>query len=327
MKHKILYGFCILLFLSVLPAMAKTDTFPSGSFTFVTGFGVAGNSDRMARVMAPFFSHASGQLAVIDSRIGGSGNMAAHYVLEKPADGYTILASSFSPYIALNTLHKNSGYTLDDLAFINIQWQDSELIAAPAHSPYRSLADIINRLRKEPGSISAAVVRNSTGHLLLKMIQKKAGLAPGSIHLVFCHSDEVVRRMALGSQVDIIAVSSMGTEFLGKMLHPIAISCEKRDPAWDTPTVKEALAPLGLEIPLIPGVLRGFAVSADVKRNYPEHFDTLVEMFRQATLNPNAQKLFQEIHMGKQWLGPEKSQNLMLKNQKEIEKYKELIGE
>src|SRR5690606_41064421 len=72
---------------------------------------------------------------------------------------------------------------------------------------------------------------------------------------------------------------------------------------WDdVPPVNEALKPLGVEVPLLDGSMRGIATSAKFKQEHPERFEKLVNAYERTLKNEKfleqlkAQKIRSEEH-------------------------------
>src|SRR3546814_202734 len=89
----------------LLPTEVVAQDYPTRPVTFVVGFGVGGSADRTARALAQFLPEELGQPVTVVNREGAGGQLAATYVLSQPADGYTLLATSISPYLANSIIH------------------------------------------------------------------------------------------------------------------------------------------------------------------------------------------------------------------------------
>ena len=71
------------------PASAQAD-FPNKPIRVVIPFGAGGGNDLFARVVGQKFTDLIGQPIVIENKPGAGGRIAAAYVMEQPADGYTL---------------------------------------------------------------------------------------------------------------------------------------------------------------------------------------------------------------------------------------------
>ena len=79
----------VVLALGPNPASAQAD-FPNKPIRVVIPFGAGGGNDLFARVVGQKFTDLIGQPIVIENKPGAGGRIAAAYVMEQPADGYTL---------------------------------------------------------------------------------------------------------------------------------------------------------------------------------------------------------------------------------------------
>jgi tripartite-type tricarboxylate transporter receptor subunit TctC len=80
----------VLLAALVGPAHAQTD-YPNRPIRMIVGFGAGGGNDIFARLVAAKASEILGQSVVVENKPGAGGRLAAEYVANQPADGYTLL--------------------------------------------------------------------------------------------------------------------------------------------------------------------------------------------------------------------------------------------
>ena len=248
------------------------DDYPARPVTFVVAFGVGGSADRMTRTMSPFIGEALGQPVHVINRRGAGTLLAANYILEQPHDGYTVFATGFSPYLSNTILEGNANYTIDDFAYLNFQWFDEDLIALHRGSKYTNLPELLEDIRDNPKTVRAAVA---------------------------------------GGVVDFIVISAAGTEGIREYIRPLAIVSHQRNPEWDAPTLTQAMAPTGIEVPVLPGSIRGYGTSAEFKRQFPERFRTLASALQAALGNDDLIALLDGASIGRRWIGPDASEDMM----------------
>ena len=68
------------------------SSFPSDAIEYVVPYSAGGGTDTAARMMSPALSSALGVAVNVQIRSGGAGSTGSLYVIEEPADGYTLLA-------------------------------------------------------------------------------------------------------------------------------------------------------------------------------------------------------------------------------------------
>ncbi len=295
------------------PAYASTDDFPKHPIRFVVGFGVGGSSDRLARAMAPFLEEALKVPVKIITKKGEGSKIAANYVLEQPADGYTIFATTFTPYLAHTILVKGATYQIKDFDYINIQWFDHDIIAINNDSPYHSLAELLTLIKNGEKKIKVAVMEDSSGHLLLQLLLHQYNIPRHNIELRLFNNGKSARDAISQKKVDMILISSEGSELIREHLRTLAVFSQERLPQWDVPTVNEAVLPLGFQVPLFYGSMRGFAVSAKFKQDYPERYALLAQSFIKVLAKKEVQRKLRTEKIGGIWTGPQKSNDLVQK--------------
>lgn len=288
-----------------------TDEYPERPLTMVVAFGIGGSADRMTRMMSTFIGDALGQPLQVINRPGAGTLLAANYVLDQPHDGYTVFASGFSPYLTNTILEGNADYTIEDFAYLNFQWFDEDLIAANKDSGYAGLPELLEDIRENPKTVRAAVVRGSGGHLMAKLLLEVSGIPQSNLNLVTYNGGGLARAAVAGGVVDFIVISAAGTESISEYIRPLAIVSRQRNPEWDAPTLTEAMAPTGIEVPVLPGSIRGYATSAEFKRVYPERFEVLAHALQAALENEELIELLDRASIGRRWIGPEQSESTM----------------
>jgi putative tricarboxylic transport membrane protein len=314
---------CCAALLMLVPAAQAA--YPDKPINLVVGFGVGGSADRMTRSVSSFLSDKLDQAVRVVNKKGAGTMLAANYVLKAPADGYTVFASTFAPYMSNTIIHGGAKYKIDDFAFINAQWFDFDLIATNKDKPYNSLAELLTAIKEKPGKISAAVVQGSAGHLMVNLLLKNNGIPQKNLNLVTYNSGGKARSAAAGGQVDFIAISAEGCEGIREFLKPLAVVLDEPSKSWDAPVVNEALKPLGVTVPVLPGSIRGFAVKAEVKEQHPERFQKLVDAFQELLTDKGVKKFLKGNKIGSDFIGPDKTQELMQENYEVFNQYKGLM--
>jgi putative tricarboxylic transport membrane protein len=320
------YRFFLALIVSaVFSGVSKAREYPDKPLTFVVAFGIGGSADRMARAMTSHIANELGQPVHVINKQGAGTLLGANYVLEAPHDGYVILANTFSPYLVNTILEGHARYTIDDFAYINFQWFDEDLIALYKGSKFRNLPELLEAIRDKPKTVKASVVRGSAGHLMAKLLLETLGIPQGNLNLVTYNSGGQARAAVAGGVVDFIVISAKGSESIREYIRPLAIVSDQTDQNWNAPPINEALKPLGIEVPLLPGSARGFATTALFKRQYPERFEMLVSAVKRALDDEELQGQLDKADIGGRWIGPEQSQKIMKESFTIFENYSHLL--
>lgn len=307
-----LRSFFLMVLLCLGSVMSNAnESFPTKPVRLIVGFGVGGSSDRLARAMEPFLHQLLKTPIEIINVEGEGSKAAASYFLAQPDDGYTIFCSTFTPYLAHTILVEDASYRIEDFDFINIQWFDHDIIAVNVASSFHSLKELLLMAKEGKRTVTFAVMENSSGHLLLKMLLHSLGIPEKNVTITLFNNGKTARDAIKNQTVDAIIISSQGSELVRESIRTLAVFSAERHPKWDVPTVNEALEPLGFHVPLFVGSMRGFAVHKHLKEKYPERYTFLVQTFLKVLAKKEVQKHLREERIGSVWVGPQKSKQLI----------------
>ena len=112
----------------------------------------------------------------------------------------------------------------------------------PANSPFKTMADVVAQLKKDPGSVKwGGGSRGSTEHIAAAMIARAVGVDPAKINYVAFRGGGEATAAILGGNVTIGGSGySEFSEYIksGKML-PIGVTSSTRLKGINVPTLKE----------------------------------------------------------------------------------------
>ena len=77
--------------IAILPTFAFAADFPDRPVRFIVPFTPGGGVDIVARLVAGKLSEIWSQPVLVENKPGAVGAIASEYVLQQPADGYTIM--------------------------------------------------------------------------------------------------------------------------------------------------------------------------------------------------------------------------------------------
>jgi tripartite-type tricarboxylate transporter receptor subunit TctC len=177
---------------------------------------------------------------VVDNRPGAIGTIGLHAVARATPDGYTIGVISM-PYVIAPSLLAQVPYdTLRDLAPVTLVNWSYTLLAVPAGSSARSVADLVALAKARPAALKFSSNGNGTpSHLMAELFQREAGVR--MIHIPYKGSVAGVNAV-LSGEVDMTigaAASVAPHDKVGK-LRALATAAPKRLSSFpDVPTLLE----------------------------------------------------------------------------------------
>ncbi|PTW46590.1 MULTISPECIES: tripartite tricarboxylate transporter substrate binding protein [Rhodovulum] len=301
---------------ALAPLGASADTaWPPRKITFVVALGPGGSADRTARALAQRMQQELGVPISVVNQEGGGGHVGHTYFMNMPDDGSYFLASSIHPYISNAILRFDADYSLKDFAFINAQWNDYDLFAVNAKTPYESLGAFMQAAKDNPGTLKASVVPNSTGAINLALAMEAFGLSEGDINVVTYQSGGSARTAVAGGQVDLTVLAADGTLSIAEYVRPLAVAADAPLKDWDAPTLNAVLTENGLDkAPVLAGSMRGLAAHASFRDKNPEAFEKMVEAYHTVLQDPDFVASLEAQDIGTEWLGPERTTEIIESN-------------
>lgn len=289
----------------------QAQEFPAQPVRIVVGTGPGGSFDRIGRTMAEHLAAELGQPVLIENRPGAATHVGHVYFLGQPADGYTLMVTAPN-VVAQNRLTGVADYGPDDFAYINLQWSDYDLVFAGAGRSITGLTDLLDQIAARPGALSAAVISNSSGHQTLLLMLERLGLTEDALRIVTYDDGNELRTALAGGQMDFAITAGDSTLAIRDMITPLAVVRRSAHPSWEVPTLNEALADRGIDVPVIDGTLRSFAVHASLPAEHPERWARLVAAFEAILTDPARAGAIAATGIGTDWLGPERTREIAL---------------
>ena len=137
-----------------LVGSAVAQSYPSRPITMVVPWGAGGGTDATARIVAALMEKEMGQPVNVVNRTGGNGVVGHSAIATAPADGYTLgmitVEISMMHWAGLTELNPKE-YT--PLALMNI---DPAAVTVRADSPYKTVNDLMNAVKANPGKFKAS---------------------------------------------------------------------------------------------------------------------------------------------------------------------------
>jgi tripartite-type tricarboxylate transporter receptor subunit TctC len=220
---------------------ASSESYPTKPITFVMPYAAGGPSDTTARAYGACLGKLLGGTFVVENLDSGAGAVAMQKLAGAKPDGYTVGLSTNGPLV-LNPMSNDLAYSQDDFQALGTMAAIPTLFAVPKDSQYKSLEELFDAAKANPGKISIGVP-GATSSLAteLKRLQKESGiefaLVPTS------GSAELITNL-LGGHIDAGFVNDyvdVEAQVKDGAIVPLAAAGEARSEAFpDAPTAKEA---------------------------------------------------------------------------------------
>jgi len=310
---------------STLIKQAQAETWPRRPITIEVPFDVGGSADRLARGFAQYMPKYLGQPMTVVDRAGASGMIGTNWLLQQPADGYTVMLTPATPFIPINIIVTHAHYTLEDFTFVNAQWTDYSVMLVAKNRPWRTAAELIDAIRAHPGTISTGVDFGSVGHISTLALLAALGLNPNALRFVTFDGSGAMHTALAGGQVDFYIGQSEANQVIKDYVRTLAVFLDHRVPEHDSPPINEVLKAYHASVPLIEGSVRTFVFPAAFKTKHPDEYSKFVSSYRATLDAPDFKKWLHDNEMGGNWVGEERTTQIIRANFEELKKYKDLL--
>jgi tripartite-type tricarboxylate transporter receptor subunit TctC len=158
---------------------------PSRTVTVVVPFAPGGNTDVMARMASQKLSIAFKQTFVVENRVGAGGALALNYVLQQPADGYTILFAAAPQLAVVPSVQKVTYDPIKDFTPVSVFGTGPFILAINSALPAKTIPEFV-AYAKARGARKISYGSGGTGsvsHLSGALFVSRAGVE--AVHIPY----------------------------------------------------------------------------------------------------------------------------------------------
>jgi tripartite-type tricarboxylate transporter receptor subunit TctC len=157
-----------------LPAVAE---YPDRPVRIINPYGPGGSGDSIQRLIAQKLTERTGKTFIVDLKPGASGRITYDYVAKSPADGYTLAASDPGYSILPALFSKLSWDHANDLVPVTMYARTPHAVVALPQSRFRSLAELVDYARANPGKVTFGHSgAGTTGFILMQQFMRDANV-------------------------------------------------------------------------------------------------------------------------------------------------------
>ena len=247
------------------PAAVGAQAYPAKPVRLMVPFVPGGNTDIIARVVAPEMSKALGQQLVIENRGGGGSTIGTEVVAKSPPDGYTLLLVSAAHVINPAMIKKLPYDSIRDFAPISVVADVPTAFAIHPTLPVKNVKEFIALAKARPGQLNYSTAgRGTVGHLSAELLSSIAQIK--MVHIAYKGTGQSITDLIAGHvQLQFSSMPAVINHARAGKLRLLAQTGEKRSAAAkDVPTMLESgvkgfvvssgfglLAPAGTPRPVI----------------------------------------------------------------------------
>jgi tripartite-type tricarboxylate transporter receptor subunit TctC len=271
----------------VLHPVAHAQPYPTKPVRLVVPFAPGGNTDILARVIAPRMSESLGQQVLIENRGGAGGVIGSDVVARAAPDGYTLLMVSASHVINPAMVKKLPFDAIRDFQPISLVADVPTALVVHPSLPVKNVKDLIALGRKRPEQIHFSTSgRGTVGHLSGELLNSAGKVK--FVHVPYKGAGPALVDLIAGQVEFQFASLPAVVQFVraGKVRLVAQTGAKRSSAAPDTPTMEESglpgfvissgfgiLGPAGLPRPVVDRVnaaIRASLGSAEVKKVFAE---------------------------------------------------------
>ena len=264
------------------------SSWPTRAITLIVPGAAGGSTDIPARLLAQRLSERLGQPVIVDNKPGAGGSLGSSIVARAQPDGYTVLVGNTGSNAINYSAYQKLSYKPTDFVALTDMISFANVLVVPTKSSVKSLDQLIDTARKEPGKLafSSAGVGQTT-HLMGELFKERT--STNVIHVPYKGSAPATMAIVSGeTQFMFDNMSASLAHIKDGKLRPLAVTGDTREPELpNVPTMTE----LGMKDFNKVGWM-GFFVPAktppEVARKLTEHLIAVLQM-------PDVQKRYREL--------------------------------
>jgi tripartite-type tricarboxylate transporter receptor subunit TctC len=226
------------------PAIVRAQSaYPNKTVRYINPFPAGGATDTLSRLFCVKMSELTGQQWVVENKGGSGGNVGMDALAQSAPDGYTLGLGGIASHAIAPTLYAKLPFKVpDDFTFVSTIWQLPNMLVVNLDVPAKSVAELIDLLKKNPGKYSYASAGNGTTlHLSGELFKVMAGV--DMIHVPYRGAAPAMQDLLAG-QVSMIFDNIPGALAVWRpgKVRALGVTSKERTPvAPDVPAIAETL--------------------------------------------------------------------------------------
>ena len=228
-RRAFVHAACAVALAALLPLAAAAQDYPNKPIKLLVPFPPSGGTDTLSRAIAQAITTSTQWVFVVENKPGAGGNIGLDAAAKSPADGYTIAMGQTANLAVNPALYKGLPFDpLKDFAPIVLLSSQPLIVVVDEKSPYRTLAELVEAAKKNPGKINMASSGNGTiGHIGGELFQRRAGIR--MTHVPYKGAGPAVTDL-MGGSVDCFFGNSqsVGGLVTAGRLRPLAVTAPRR---------------------------------------------------------------------------------------------------
>lgn len=238
-------GIVLVAMTSVTVPVSGQTQYPERPITLIVPYAAGGGTDVVARLVGKRMGDLLGGTIVVENRVGAGGTVGTSYAARARPDGYTILLGTASTHAINPAVHKNLSYNpVTDFEPVSLLVKVPQVIVVNAASPYKSLGDLVDAMRANPGRITyGSQGIGGIAHLMGEMLDRQANVQ--TTHVPYKGAAPALQGLIAGD-IDVLydTLPALLPQIEAGSIRALAVAADERLAQLpDVPTTGEAGLP------------------------------------------------------------------------------------
>ena len=261
---------------AVACAAACAQSWPQQPIRLIVPWSPGGATDVIARTLAVPLAQSLGQPVVVDNRPGAGGNIGTAQAAREKPDGYTLIMVTSSTHAANPHLYAKLPFDpAKDFTPVAFVASVPNILVVPAASPFKTVRDVLDRARRQPGKVSyGSAGTGSSQHLAGSMFESAAAI--DLLHVPYKGSGPAATDLMAG-HIDLMLDTGSLPHVQAGTLRALAVASKARLPMLPAvPTFAEA-GVSGMEASAWYGVMAPAGLPKDIAARLNGEIDKLLK--------------------------------------------------
>ena len=235
---------CTALFLAAGTAHGRAPWLPEKPVEIIVPTAAGGINDQISRLMQRVLQDEKlvAVPMVVMNKAGGNQILSVVYLTQKAPDPHYLLYATATVFT--NQLAGLTPLGYRDLTPLACLVVDHTVITVAADSPIRTLRDLIEQLKADPGAVSFGMVsRGGPNHLALSQAVRSAGIDPRKLRTVVFKTNAESNMAVVGGHIQVVVSSASAAlpQMQAGQTRILAIAAAERaaGPFAQVPTMRE----------------------------------------------------------------------------------------
>ncbi|WP_203583647.1 Bug family tripartite tricarboxylate transporter substrate binding protein [Sheuella amnicola] len=224
------------------PTMAQSSDYPNRPIKWVVPYPPGGTTDVLARIMAQYLTDHLKQQVVVENKPGGGNNIGTEYVINAPADGYTMLL--VNPANGINaSLYKKLPFNfIKDIAPVAGLVRTPNVMVVTNSLPVKNVQEFLAYCKANPGKVNMASSGSGTSvHLSGELFKSMTGC--NMVHVPYKGAGPALTDL-MGGQVQVLFdnLPSSAGHIKNERIRALGVTSVAREPSMpNLPTVGDTV--------------------------------------------------------------------------------------